>query len=87
MSELKEKEGRPWNTVAKFDHFIQADARRQQIAAAADLQVKVHRCGIGGNRFAVKTRLTDEAHTLSERGNKRRNKDLRKKRKRGILGT
>ena len=66
MSELKEKEGRPWNTVAKFDYFIHADARRQQLAAASDLDVKVHRCGISGNHFAVKTRLTDAAYVLTQ---------------------
>ena len=80
------KEGRPWNTGAKFDHFIHADARRQQLASAGDLQVKVHRCGIGGNRFAVKTRLTEEAYALSRKSDKRRNKNLRKKGNRDILG-
>ena len=74
VSELKEKEGRPWNTVAKFDHFIHADARRQQLAAASDLQTKVHRCGIGGNRFAVKTRLTEEAHALTQNRKRKKKK-------------
>jgi hypothetical protein len=74
VSELKEKEGRPWNTVAKFEHFIHADARRQQLAASGDLQVKVHRCGVDGNDFAVKTRLTDSAHTLSQNHKRKRKK-------------
>ena len=55
------REGRPWNTVGRFDKFVQADARRKQLSEDSDLQVKVHRCGPAGIRFAVKTRLTDEA--------------------------
>ena len=55
------REGRPWNTVGLFDKFVQADARRNQLSEDSDLQVKVHRCGPAGVRYAVKTRLTDEA--------------------------
>ena len=68
------KEGRSWNTVAKFEHFIHADARRQQLAASGDLQVKVHRCDVGGTRFAVKTRLTDEAYALSQNHKRKRSR-------------
>jgi hypothetical protein len=54
------KDGRPWNSVARFDTFHPADIRRQQLSEDSELQVKVHRSGLEGRYFTVKTRLRPE---------------------------
>ena len=55
------KEGRPWNIVARIDTFEAADARRAQLQDDPELQVKIHWMRKPPSKFAVKTRLTDEA--------------------------
>jgi len=61
------KEGRSWNVVAKMDTFEAASARRTQLQDDPELQVKIHWMRKPPSKFAVKTRLTDEAFNRYER--------------------
>ena len=61
------KEGRPWNIVARIDTFEAADARRAQLQDDPVLQVKIHWMKKPPSKFAVKTRLTDEAFKRYDR--------------------
>ena len=56
------KEGRSWNIVARMDTFEAADARRTQLQDDPELQVKIHWMRKPPSKFAVKTRLTEEAY-------------------------
>ena len=58
---IEHKEGRTWNIVARMDTFEAADARRTQLQDDPELQVKIHWMRKPPSKFAVKTRLTDEA--------------------------
>ena len=55
------EEGRPWNIVARMDTFDGAAARRTQLQDDPELQVKIHWMRKPPSKFAVKTRLTEEA--------------------------
>jgi hypothetical protein len=65
------KEGRPWKVVAQFDSYLAANAARLRLLEDPDLQVKVHRRGIGGKLFSVKTRLKEPKKSLDKRKKKR----------------
>jgi len=67
----KHKEGRPWKVVGRFDSYPAANATRARLLEDPDLQVKVHRCGIGGKLFSVKTRLKEPKKSLDKRKKKR----------------
>lgn len=58
---IEHKEGRHWNIVARMDTFEAADARRAQLQEDPALQVKVHWMRKPPSKFAIKTRLTEEA--------------------------
>ncbi len=76
------KEGRPWNIVARMDTFEGADARRTQLQDDPELQVKIHWMRKPPSKFAVKTRLTDEAFNRYNRPttNNKKNKSKGKRR-------
>ena len=64
---IEHKEGRSWNIVARMDTFEGADARRTQLQDDPELQVKIHWMRKPPSKFAVKTRLTEEAFKRYER--------------------
>ena len=64
-------EGRPWKTVGRFDSYPGANNTRIRLLEDPDLQVKVHRCGVGGKLFSVKTRLKESKKPLDKRGKKK----------------
>jgi hypothetical protein len=71
MEEVQEHvEGRPWKTIGRFDDYPAANATRNQLLEDPDIQVKVHRCAIGGKLFAVKTRLIESKITLDKKKKK-----------------
>ena len=47
--------GRPWNDVARYDSFEEADKKRKQLSQDKELQVKIKKQLKG---FVVKTRST-----------------------------
>ena len=72
------KDGRPWNSVARFDTFHPADIRRQQLSEDSELQVKVHRSGLDGRYFTVKTRMRAEIEQERDARQKGRGRKGRK---------
>ena len=80
MSEIKE--GRPWTVVAKMDTFEAANARRAQLQEDQGLQVKIRWMRKPPGKFAVKTRLTEQAYKKAHKNSKKRNKNLQKKKTR-----
>ena len=75
------KEGRSWNVVAKMDTFEAASARRAQLQDDPELQVKIHWMRKPPSKFAVKTRLTDEAFNRYNRPDTNKKKKSKGKRK------
>ena len=75
------KEGRSWNIVARMDTFEGADARRTQLQDDPELQVKIHWMRKPPSKFAVKTRLTDEAFNRYNRSDTNKKKKSKGKRK------
>ena len=61
------KEGRPWYIVARIATFEAADARRAQLQDDPALQVKIHWMKKPPSKFAVKTRLTEDAFKRYDR--------------------
>ena len=73
-------DGPAWNIVGRFPTFEGADAKRNELVAEEDLQVKVHYQGPLNNKFfAVKTRVNPAALKREEK--KRRKARLSKKRR------
>jgi len=65
MSNVKVEvnESHPWKNERYFSTFEEAEALRNSLKAydkTSALQVKIKRCGVGGNLFVVKSR-TDPA--------------------------
>lgn len=62
----KQKQGKPWKKKGVFTSFEEADKKRNELIAklglekqtnkGQDFQVKVKRCGVGGEQFVVKIR-------------------------------
>jgi hypothetical protein len=75
------KEGRSWNIVARMGTFEAADARRAQLQDDPELQVKIHWMRKPPSKFAVKTRLTEEAFSRYDRrpSNNKKNKSKGKR--------
>lgn len=55
--------GRPWNDVARYNSFEEADRKRKQLAQQKDIQVKVKK---QVESFVVKTRSTIVEETKEE---------------------
>jgi|15BtaG_2_1085339.scaffolds.fasta_scaffold32252_2 hypothetical protein len=77
-------DGLSWTIVGRYPTFDLADAKRNEIAAASEIQVKVHYQGPENHPYyAVKTRENpDLAAAASKKAEKlRRKKKLSKKRR------
>ena len=83
IDSVSKKEGAPWTQVAKYETFEGADQKRLELLVEENLQVKIHRCGPGGEEFAVKTRRDPsmEELRLKKEEKARRKKRLSKKRR------
>jgi hypothetical protein len=54
---IEEKQGKPWKNVANCDNFCDADKKRlKYLSENENIQVKVKRCGVNGEKFVVKLR-------------------------------
>ena len=83
----EKKQGKPWKNVAHFDNFCDADKKRVKYLSENDkIQVKVKRCGVGGEDFVVKLRKNPLFEEKVEKKNKKREKTKRNNDERHILG-
>jgi len=79
MSESDEQKIFPWKAVGYFNLFEKASKKRNNLLKSNDkLQVKIKRCGQGGNRFMVKARLNPQ-YVLKIEKKKKNAKQKKKK--------
>jgi hypothetical protein len=87
IDECEQKQGKPWKNVAHFDNFCDADKKRAKYLSENDkIQVKVKRCGDGGENFVVKLRKNPLFEEEVGEKSKKREKTKRNKDERHILG-
>ena len=79
MSEENIQKSFPWTTVGYFGSFEEADKERAVLLKETNkLQAKVKRCGQGGEKFMIKTRIDPKYVPKSEK-KKKHNKQNKKK--------
>ena len=70
--ELEQKQGAPWKNIAQFDNFCDADKKRVNLLSENDkIQVKVKRCGFGGENFVIKLRKNPNFEDKTEKKRKK----------------
>ena len=75
------KQGMPWKNVAYYDNFCDADKKRiNYLSENEKIQVKVKRCGVGGERFVIKLRKNPNFEEKVERKGKKSRKKQKNKR-------
>jgi len=73
---LIHRDGPPWDTVARYKNFDDADKKRKELSEDEEYQVKVHWLR-KSERFAVKMRMDPRVVRKKEKA--RRKKKRRKK--------
>tara|TARA_R110000824_G_scaffold5923_9_gene27136 strand:- start:386 stop:661 length:276 start_codon:yes stop_codon:yes gene_type:complete len=79
--EIEETKALPWKNVAYCDNFLDADKKRVKYLAENDnIQVKVKRCSISGEKFVIKLRKNpDFEEKVEKKGKKGRKKEKNKR--------
>jgi len=78
MSEETKTKSFPWKTIGFFNSFEEADCKRNDLLndnmPKDQIQAKVKRCGPGGSRFMVKSRLNPKYNKPKEKKKKKKDK-------------
>ena len=83
IEETEENKVKPWKNIAYCDNFTDADDKRvKYLSENENIQVKVKRCGSGGERFVVKLRKNPDVEEKKEK--KRRKGKKARKSERGL---
>ena len=78
--EIEENKVIPWKNVAYCDNFLDASEKKNKyLTENENIQVKVKRCGVGGEKFVIKLRKNPDFEEKREKkrkkGKKARKKD------------
>ena len=70
--EIEENKVIPWKNVAYCDNFLDADAKRvKYLSENENIQVKIKRCGFGGEKFVIKLRKNPNFEDKTEKKRKK----------------
>lgn len=84
VEEIEDNQGMPWKNVAYFDNFCDADKKRSKLLSENDkINVKIKRCGPGGDKFVIKLRKNP---LFEEKSDKKSKKTRRGTYERHVLG-